>query len=93
MKFTALLSYFVSIHAFDVDIEQFGCFPNAKNTSACTEGFATAFANVSARGGGTVHARGPGEYTVAGIEMRSHGEYIRIFSVNFYIIFATVVYL
>ena len=70
----ATLSYVGIARSFDVDIEQFGCFPNAKKTSACTKGFEAAFANVSARGGGTVHVRGPGEYTVAGIEMQSHGE-------------------
>jgi hypothetical protein len=39
----------------------------------CPDGFNAAILNVSSSGGGTVHARGPGVYTVAGVEMRSHG--------------------
>jgi hypothetical protein len=46
----------------DVDVEAFGCRANGK---ICTEEFNFAVGNVSAAGGGVLHARGPGAYLVA----------------------------
>eukprot|EP00660_Eupelagonema_oceanica_P007486 gene7486-19807_t len=55
--------------ALDVDVEKYGCTAGGP---VCTAGFAAAVSAASAApGGGTVHARGPGAYTVGGIEMLS----------------------
>ena len=70
-----LLVFSAAASALDIDVEQFGCHANApaKDTGRCTQGFAAAVAKASgAAGGGTIHARGPGAYVTAGIEMRSN---------------------
>ena len=53
----------------DVDIAALGCKPGG---GPCTQAFAAAMRQVSAGGGGTIHVRGPGPVTTAGIEMLSH---------------------
>jgi polygalacturonase len=55
--------------AVEVDVEAFGCKAGGK---VCTREFNAAVSNVSAAGGGVLNVRGPGAYTVAGVEMKSH---------------------
>ncbi len=51
-----------------MDVESFGCKPGGQ---VCTGAFNKAVTYVSTNGGGVLHVRGPGAYTVAGIEMKS----------------------
>ena len=54
----------------EVDVEDFGA--RADNETLSSEGINAALSNVSARGGGVVHARADGTYRVARIELKSH---------------------
>ena len=54
----------------EVDVEDFGA--KADNETLSSLGINAALRNVSARGGGVVHARAKGTYRVARIEMKSH---------------------
>jgi polygalacturonase len=83
----ALLLLLLLLHSaarsLDVDVEAFGakaCTGDddqwaLMTTAKCplsTAAFMDAIGNVSAAGGGVVHARGPGMYVTTGIEMKSH---------------------
>ena len=60
------------VGSMEVDIEAYGCKVGARGSSfACTDAINKAIKAVSAAGGGTVHAWGPGVYVTAGIEMHS----------------------
>merc|ERR1719487_2868951 len=59
--------------ALEVDVEDFGAV--ADNKTLASQAINAALLNVSARGGGVVHARAKaGVYRVARIEMQSHTE-------------------
>lgn len=55
--------------AVHVDVDSFGCKANG---DVCTAAFNKAVSYVSTNGGGVLSVRGPGAYTVAGIEMKSN---------------------
>lgn len=58
--------------AVEVDAEDFGAV--ADNKTLASDAINAALRNVSARGGGVVHARAQGLYRVARIELQSHTE-------------------
>ena len=59
----------VAVSAVEADVDSFGCKANG---DVCTRQFNQAVSYVSTNGGGVLNVRGPGAYTVAGIEMKSN---------------------